>query len=240
MSLPIIGVTTTRVPGSNGQTDLYAAALSYLNAVSDAGGVPLLLPSSLGEAALARAFQRLDGLLLTGGGDLAPDLFQGAPHKAVYGIEPDRDHCEIALVRMAAEAGLPFLGICRGVQAINVALGGTLYTHIVDQLSGACKHDFFPGYPRDQIAHEVTVQADCRLAGILGGERFEVNSLHHQGLERVAPGLAVCAYAPDGLVEAVELSGHPFGLGVQWHPEWLQAYQPQRALFQAFVGAAGS
>ena len=239
MDYPIIGVTTTRIPGQNGQTDQYAAALSYLNAVTDAGGVPLLLPSSLDKAALARAFQHLDGLLLTGGGDLAPDLFHGTAHPAVYGIEPDRDRCEIALVRWAAEAGLPFLGICRGVQAINVALGGTLYTHIADQLSGARKHDYFPGYPRDQIAHAVTVQAGCRLAGILGGERFEVNSLHHQGLERVAPGLEVCAHAPDGLVEAVELRGHPFGLGVQWHPEWLQAYQPQRALFRAFVEAAG-
>ncbi len=238
MHLPIIGVTTARVPGTNGQTDLYAAALSYLNAVANAGGVPLLLPASLSPDALMAAFERLDGLLFTGGGDIDPSLFDGPPHERVYGIEPERDRSEIALVRRAAETGLPFLGICRGIQVINVALGGGLYTHIEDQLAGARKHDFFPGYPRDRLSHPVSIEPGSRLAGILGGESFEVNSLHHQGLGRIAPGLAVSAHAPDGLVEAVELPGHPFGLGVQWHPEWLQAHAPQRALFKALVEAS--
>lgn len=240
MTAPLIGVTTHRVAGANGQTDQYATPLSYLDPISAAGGVPLLLSASLSNEQLRRAFERLDGLLLTGGGDIDPLLFGGRPHPRVYGIDPERDRSEIALTRLAAEAGLPFLGICRGAQVINVALGGTLYTDIGDQLPGACRHDrYTTGEPRDLIAHEVQVLPGSRLEGILGCAGCGVNSLHHQGLERIASGLQVTAYAPDGLVEAVELAGHPFGLGVQWHPEWLQALAPQRALFAAFIQAAG-
>lgn len=240
MPNPLIGVTTGRIPGSKGQTDQYATPLSYLAPLSEAGGVPVLLAASLSEAQLARALQKLDGLLLIGGGDLDPQLYNGKPHPRVYGIEPERDRSEIFLVRQAVEKGVPFLGICRGVQVINVALGGTLFTDLTDQLPGACRHDrYTTGEPRDLIAHDVTITGGSRLERILGGRRFGVNSLHHQGLERVAPGLQVTALAPDGLVEAVELEGHRFGVGVQWHPEWLQAHPEQRALFRAFIEACG-
>jgi putative glutamine amidotransferase len=238
MPAPLIGITTHQIPAKNGQTGEYAAPLSYLNAVISAGGVPVLLPAGLDEAMLLRALERVDGLLLTGGGDIDPLLFAGQPHPAVYGIEPDRDYSEALLVRAAARSGRPFLGICRGIQVINVALGGSLYTHIADQLAGALKHDYFPDIPRDTLAHPVELEPGSRLADILGGERFAVNSLHHQGLERIAPDLRVTGRAPDGLVEAVELPDHPFGLGVQWHPEWLQEHAPQRALFHALVVAA--
>lgn len=240
MPVPMIGVTTNRVSGTHGQTDQYASALSYLDPVSAAGGVPLLLSASLSDEQLREAVRRLDGLLLVGGGDIDPALFSGRPHPRVYGIDPERDRSEILLARLALEAGLPLLGICRGVQVINVALGGALYTDLADQLPDACRHDrYTTGEPRDLIAHDVAVAPGSRLAGILGGTRFGVNSLHHQGLERIAPGLEVTAHAPDGLVEAVEVAGHPFGVGVQWHPEWLQAHAPQRALFRAFIEAAG-
>ena len=161
------------------------------NAVIDAGGVPLLIPANLDEAALLQACLRLDGLLFTGGGDIDPDLFAGTAHPAVYGIEPDRDRSEIALVRRAAETGLPFLGICRGIQVINVALGGTLYTHIADQMSGACKHDYFPDFPRDQIAHDVAIQAGSRLVGILGGEQ-------HRSQQPAPPGPGARGRRPGG------------------------------------------
>jgi putative glutamine amidotransferase len=192
----------------------------------------------LSDAELEDLLPRLDGILLIGGGDIDPARFDGLPHPRVYGIEPGRDAMEIRLVQRAAVTGKPFLGICRGVQVINVALGGALHTDIGDQLPGALRHDWYPDVPRDLLAHTVRVAPESRLAAVLGGEQFEVNSLHHQGLSHVALRLRIAATAPDGLAEAVELEGHPFGFGVQWHPEWLQAHEPQRRLFRALVEAA--
>ena len=237
---PIIGVTTGRVGGSSGQTHQYAAPQSYLAALAAAGGIPLLIPSSLQEDELGRIFERLDGLLLIGGGDIDPQRFNGRSHPRVYGVDAERDAVELALVRMAVEQKRPFLGICRGIQVINVAFGGSLFTDIADQMKGAHKHDYFPDYPRNQLVHAVAVQSGSRVALVLGGVNFQVNSLHHQGLERVGEGLTAAAWAEDGLVEAVELDDHPFGIGVQWHPEWLQEHPPQRALFRGLVEAAGS
>jgi putative glutamine amidotransferase len=239
MTAPIIGVTTGRIAGENGQTDQFAAPMSYLNAITRAGGVPLLIPSCLDEAQLRSAFARLDGILFTGGADVNPTLFNGIPHPRIYGIDDDRDRSEITLIRLSVDEQKPFLGICRGIQVINVALGGTLYTDIQDQLNGASRHDFYPDVPRDTLAHEITIEPATHLAAVLNGTRFSVNSLHHQGLQLIAPGLHVSAHAADGLVEGVEVPAHPFGLGVQWHPEWLQEHAPQRALFQRFIQAAG-
>jgi putative glutamine amidotransferase len=167
-----------------------------------------------------------------------PDQFGGQPHPAVQGVDTDRDRVEIQLVRYAVQEKLPFLGICRGIQMVNVALGGSLYTHVIDQHPDAIKHDFVDGHKRDYLAHEVNIQPDSRLASILKIPTVKVNSLHHQGLRRLAPELKAAAYAPDGLVESVEIPAHPFGVAVQWHPEWLQAHAPMRALFKAFVEAS--
>lgn len=237
MCAALIGVTTALMPGQSGQTDWYATPISYLKAVQAAGGIPVLLPALLPEDDLASALARLDGLLLTGGGDIDPLLFGGLPHERVYGIEPERDRAEFFLVRRAVETGKPFLGICRGVQVVNTALGGGLFTDIADQLAGALKHDYFPNHPRNELAHAVQITPGSRLADIFGIDSLMVNSLHHQGLERIAPGLEITARAPDGLVEGVEVPGHPFGLAVQWHPEWLQEHALQRALFRAFTQA---
>lgn len=238
MDAPLIGVTANTMPAKDGRPGTNCVGEAYINAVLNAGGIPVIIPTAITPQKLPQLFQRLDGLLLTGGGDIDPARFNGKPHPRVYDIDDRRDDQETSLVRMAAETGKPFLGICRGIQVINVALGGSLYTDIWDQMPGAVKHDHFPDIPRDHLAHQVTIAPGSRLAQILGGESFSVNSLHHQGLERVAPGLAPVALAVDHLVEAVELEGHPFGLGVQWHPEWLQAYPPQRQLFQALIQAA--
>ena len=127
--------------------------------------------------------------------------------------------------------------ICRGIQVLNVVLGGSLYTDIDSQVIGAGKHDWFPGYPRDQIVHEVCFEGQSTLRSILGGEGIATNSLHHQSIKAPGKGLAVTAYAHDGVVEAIELIGHPFVLGVQWHPEWLQADERTMRLFAAFVDA---
>jgi putative glutamine amidotransferase len=121
---------------------------------------------------------------------------------------------------------------------INVARGGSLYEDITDQHPGALKHDCYPDWPRDHLAHEVDIEPDSQLAQVLGRSHERVNSLHHQAIRQVSPELRTTAHAPDGIIEAVELPGHPFGLAVQWHPECLQAYAPMRLLFQAFVNAA--
>jgi putative glutamine amidotransferase len=238
MSTPLIGVSTGRLTDPNIQRDQVATPTAYLRAVISAGGIPLLIPPRLTRAQLEEVLARLDGLLLIGGGDIDPALYNGKPHPRVYDIDPERDFLDLTLTRIAAERDLPFLGICRGIQAVNVALGGTLYSDIGDQLPGALRHDWYPNIPRNHLAHAVRVDPASRLGQILGSERLQVNSLHHQGLDKIAPGLKVTALSPDELVEAVELPGHRFGLAVQWHPEWLQEHAPQRALFEALVAAA--
>jgi putative glutamine amidotransferase len=235
MTSPLIGITTTHIKN---QSPLPTSGISeaYIRSVRDAGGIPLLIPSGLEGQDLDLLRQRLDGILFTGGGDIDPAYFNGRPHARVYGIIPERDQTEIALVRLAAESRWPFMGICRGIQVINVALGGSLYTHIEGQLPGALKHD---RTRRSLLVHSVEVQPETRLARILGKTSVQTNSLHHQGISQVAPPLSVTGRASDGLVEAVELPGNPFGLAVQWHPEWLPEMEEMRHLFEAFVQAAG-
>ncbi len=235
--MPLIGITTSRISHANAQYSTISLMEAYVRAVSTAGGAPLLIPLGLPLEQLDEIYGRLDGILFSGGGDVAPEVFGGTYHPLVGGVDVDRDRVELYLARAAAQDGRPFLGICRGIQLINVALGGSLYTHIADQNPEPLKHDFFPDWPRDYLAHAVRVDADSRLAHILGATSVSVNSLHHQGLQRLAAGLRPVAAAPDGLVEGVEYANHPFGLAVQWHPEWMQEHAPMRALFKAFVDA---
>ena len=238
MSYPVIGITANTIPESETRSAQVSLSQTYLDAIQRAGGTPVILPTRLEGEALQSVLSRLDGVLLSGGSDLDPTRFNGIAHPRVYGIDPFRDEMEIQLVNLAASQGKPFLGICRGIQSVNVALGGSLFTDLGDQLAGALKHDNYPDLPRDYLAHAVSIQPQSRLAGILGGESAQVNSMHHQGLLVVAPALRRVAYAPDGLVEAVEMPGHPFGMAVQWHPECLQEHAAQRALFQAFIQAS--
>jgi putative glutamine amidotransferase len=231
---PIIGITTGRGKVDGNPTIRLGEA--YVQAVLRAGGIPLLLP--VGNLPIDEILPHLDGLLLSGGGDIDPVLFGGEPHPKVYGIDRERDALELALVREAVRTKLPFLAICRGIQAVNVALGGTLYTDIYDQLPGALAHPWVEGAPRDHLAHTIQVMPGSRLAELLGGPQVWVNSLHHQGIRSVAAGLNPVAVAQDGLVEAVEVEGHPFGLSVQWHPEALPDLPAMQALFRGLVTAS--
>lgn len=237
MSAPIIGVTSGRIPGKAQPINIQLSE-KYTEAVQRAGGIPLILPSTLDDTAIRDLFDRLDGFLLTGGGDIDPILFNGSPHPNVYGIDNARDLFEIELVRLAVQNNVPFMGICRGVQVINVALGGTLFTDINAQLPDSERHDYFPNIPRDKIAHVVSIQKGSQLSQLVGGIKLSVNSLHHQGLDNIPPRLLPVAHASDGLVEAVELRDHKFGLGVQWHPEWLVESSGNQALFEGLVQAA--
>ncbi len=238
MTPAIIGITTGRT-SPNSPPPQTTLSESYSRAISQAGGTPLLIPLGLSDAQLKTLVARLDGILCSGGGDIDPAEYGVSCTPQVKNIDPERDHLEIQLVRLAARAGLPFLGICRGLQVINVALGGTLYQDIKEQQPSALKHDYFPDWPRHHLAHEIQIEAHSRLAGILKNTLLPVNSLHHQGIQRLADGLQATAFAPDGLIESIDLTGHPFGLAVQWHPECLPDHPPMQALFAAFVAAAG-
>jgi putative glutamine amidotransferase len=239
MSAPIIGLTAYNENNKYGHP-IVALMQNYIRAVSEAGGVPVLIPpSAISGEAVTALLKKLDGILLTGGGDIAIDRFNGEPHPRVGGVDPDRDTLEIGLTQAAAESGKPFLGICRGFQVVNVALGGTLYTDIQDQLPGAIKHDYDSDSQRQFLAHTVQLEKGTALAGIMGETGLTVNSLHHQGAKDLAPSLKPAAYAPDGLVEGLELPGHPFGMAVQWHPEWLLDQPVTRRFFGAFIEAAG-
>lgn len=238
MSVVKIGLTTRNVLSPTYDIPMVASPRSYTEALIKAGAIPVLIPLNLPAAYFEQVLDSVDGMIFTGGGDLAVSHFNGQPHEKVGNVDPERDQMELALVKRVIEAKMPFLGICRGVQTLNVALGGTLYTHIPDQLEGAVEHTFFPGYPWDHIAHDVEIVPESALAKIVSGTQLAVNSLHHQGVARVGEGLEVTAKAPDGLVEALELAGYPFGLAVQWHPEWMPESEQSQAIFGAFIEAA--
>jgi len=235
---PIIGITTNQTNNSYRQT-IVNLSEAYVKAILQAGGVPVLIPSAIADGGWKSLYARLDGILFSGGGDISLDHFKGDPHPRIDGIEPERDDIELSMLQAAVSDSKPILGICRGCQLINVGLGGTLYTHIPDQLSGALDHDY-PGNMRTVLVHEVKIEEGTMTADVLGEPIVKVNSLHHQGLKDIPVGLRIAGYAPDGLVEAIELTGHPFGIAVQWHPESLTDQPSTRNLFRRFVESAGS
>jgi putative glutamine amidotransferase len=237
MSKPLIGITTRNGRDADCHP-IIALQHTYTNAILQAGGLPILIPSMLPEEDFLDLSSRMDGVLFTGGGDVSLEYFSGVDHPRIGEVDKPRDVTELTLMRAAVNDGKPILGICRGAQVMNVALGGTLYTHIHDQLPGALDHDY-PGDLRRVLVHPVNLDASSRSAQIFGEAVLQVNSLHHQGLKDLAPGLRAAGHSPDGLVEAVELPEHPYAISVQWHPEWLTDQLPTRRLFKSFVDAAG-
>jgi putative glutamine amidotransferase len=235
---PLIGITcttieVTRWPTRQGQNQ------SYIRAVVRAGAAPLLIPHVTSKARLRALYEVLDGLLLPGGGDVDPARYGEARHEKCGAVSPERDETELTLARWAVDDGKPLLAICRGIQVLNVALGGSLYQDIEAQAPGADRHDWNPGYPRDHLPHPVAITPETKLAHIVVNTSLPVNSLHHQAIKEIAPGLTVTAHAPDQIIEGVEVAGHPFVVGVQWHPEELARgdVRAQR-LFDAFVEAS--
>jgi putative glutamine amidotransferase len=214
------------------------AMADYLESVRRAGGEPLEL--DLHRDVVADVVQRADGLMLTGGGDIDPALYGEAPHSTFQPSEPGRDEYEIALVKAAMAADLPIFAICRGMQVLNVALGGTLVQDIPTMVNGAVHHSV--PEPRYAIAHEVWVAKGSRLAELMGdkleGETCQVNSRHHQAVKVVAPGWDVSGTAPDGVIESIEKPGELFRIAVQWHPENFWRTGEFRPLFEGFIEAA--
>lgn len=241
---PLIAVTTSEVRegksvtltrhGEPPQHEM-ALGLKYLQAVETAGGIPVVIPP-LHEPAVEPLLERCSGLLLSGGPDLRPDSYGQRPHPELGPTEPELDGFELELARAADRRGMPILAICRGLQLLNVARGGTLHQHLPDVTGDRIAHR--QGAPGSQTTHWVTVDGDSRLAGVLGRRRTKVNSFHHQAVDDLGQGLRATAWAGDGTVEGVEAADRDFVVAVQWHAECLVSRPPQAALFEALVEAA--
>ena len=232
---PRIGVTCGTVP--DGGT--LALDLEYVEALLRAGAIPLVLAPDLPEESLPEILENLDGLLLSGGPDVDPVHFGEEPLPGLGRIDPGRDRVELGLARLALAAGMPILGICRGAQVLNIAAGGDIFQDLPSQAESLLRHVQQPT-PMTYPTHAIRVEKGCRLRSVTGTETLRVNTWHHQAVRKVAPGFAVSATAEDGVIEAIEKTGAPFVMGVQFHPESMARGGSQSAtlLFEAFVKSA--
>ena len=220
--------------GLAGERERASVPASYIDAVRRAGGIPLLVPP--GDEGEAAAIADLaDALLLVGGNDCDPAVFGEEPHPSIELIDPRRQRNDLALAGAARRAGLPTLGICLGMQIMNVAAGGALIQDIPSQVGGRITLD---GESSGRARHAVTVEEGTRLAALIGAGRHDVYSTYHQAVRAAGSGIVFTAAADDGVVEALEDPVHPFFLGVQWHPEDMAGERAAEPLFEAFVAAA--
>ncbi|HEX2912707.1 MAG TPA: gamma-glutamyl-gamma-aminobutyrate hydrolase family protein [Chloroflexia bacterium] len=234
---PVIGISGDIL--IDGITRRHTLRDSYVSAILAAGGAPFIIPAVQDEAATYALYRCLDGLLLTGGGDVDPSYYnEPVTGTETDGIQPARDSSELLLARWALADNLPVLGICRGHQVLNVALGGTLYQDIPSDMPESPVDHRGSTYTEDRglLTHSISIAPGCKLSAIFGTDELQVNSLHHQGVKQAAEGLRVVATSPDGIAEALESPAHDWVLSVQWHPEELWRKQNEAAsLFKAFV-----
>ena len=243
-SRPLIAVTTSEVrAGGQSAATLHAdpgqsemvLGMRYLRALEQAGAIPVVVPPLVGPG-LDALLDRVDGVCLSGGPDIHPAAYEADPHERLGPTWCELDRFELALARGADARQLPVLAICRGLQVLNVARGGTLHQHLPDLGNGLLPHR--QSEAAEVATHEVHLQAGSRLAAIAGATRLEVNSFHHQAVDRLGEGLVVTAWAPDGTVEGLEADDRAFTLAVQWHAESLTGEEPHAALFAALVDSA--
>ena len=240
---PVIGITPTPTEDtqSHGTFTRYAIATNYTDAIEAAGGVPLIIPPQTGN--VEEILSVVDGLVLSGGADIDPNQYgDDTVHEKTYGIHPGRDALELALAREAVARDIPTLCICRGIQILNVALGGTLIQDIPDQYSTDIEHrQQEAGIPKEEPGHTVSVTPGSLLERTYDADTIEVNSFHHQALKDVAPGLSVDGVAPDEIVESVSKSDTQWILGVQWHPEMMFREHPEHLKpFRSLVDEAAT
>ncbi|WP_084630998.1 gamma-glutamyl-gamma-aminobutyrate hydrolase family protein [Mesorhizobium sp. LSJC285A00] len=231
--LPVIGI----VSEFDVEAENYICDKQYVCAIEKAGAIAIILPYAEAED-MSELLNFISGLVLTGGKDFPTEFYGAAPHPTVQGIIPERDNFEFALARSALNRSMPILGICRGMQLLNVVAGGTIYPHTLDEFANALDHR--DGTPLDQTVHEVQIERNSLLWRACGEQRssFPVNSMHHQAIKQLAPEFVVSARANDGVVEAIEAPGRSFVIGVQWHPEWMYVSEPAcRHLFKNFARA---
>lgn len=241
---PIIGISTQTQEAIPGKLPrVWIMGHTYIRSLTTMGGLPWVIPLIADDLSTLRAiYDQLDGVFMPGGVDVDPGQYGETKSEMCGRVDPDRDGVELMLTRWALADHKPFLGVCRGVQVLNVAAGGTLYQDVLQQMPGAIKHDYWPYdgvFPRTHLAHEVQIESKSRLGRVLKQSHLKVNSMHHQGIRSLAPGLVPTAYAPDGLIESVEMPNGQFAIGVQWHPEEFVTTDPvTRRLFAAFIDAA--
>lgn len=230
---PVIGLTCSTTEESETRSvRRYSCPEPYVRRVEEAGGVPILLPTA-DPSRVPEILALVHGVILIGGDDVDPTLYGEKPHRKLGPVDRARDEFEIAIARRAADDGLPAFGICRGCQVMNVALGGTLIQDIPSDVA-----DCLPHSGRYDATHDATVTSGTRLHRVLGRKSVAVNSHHHQSVGSPAEGFDVTARTADGVIEAAELPGHAFFLGVQWHPERMPASDATKRLFRAFLAAA--
>ncbi len=241
--LPVIGIVS-RIDHSVAWTgyELYGQGAVYIRSVALAGGAPVIIPLELGEAGWKSIYERVDGLLFPGGEDVDPAHYGETPRPRLGQVSAPLDEAELTLARWALEDGFPTLGVCRGIQLLNVAAGGTLYQDLPTEFPDVAPHACSPpAYPREYRAHMVRMEPGSLVAEAMGTTECRANSRHHQAIKDLAPGFRITARADDGVIEAVEYAGAPFILGVQWHPESLAEEDPQMlGLFAALVRAAAA
>jgi putative glutamine amidotransferase len=233
MTKPLIGIAsdvTTATAAERGRAFVYT---TYVEAVRRAGAVPVLIPPQPENA--PSIVEELDGLVLAGGEDCDPSIYGEERHPTTETMDPRRQSNDLTLARVARERGIPTLGICLGVQVMNVAAGGTLIQDINSAMETEIEH---ASEPSDRGRHGVIIEQGTRLSQILGDRELDVNSSHHQAIRDLGDGLRVTAHAPDGVIEGLEDPRHPFYVGVQWHPEDMPGERSAEVLFGAFVDAA--
>ena len=229
---PVIGISGDILKLENGIVKSFTNEY-YVNSVSNAGGVPIIIPISENDKALAGQIELLDGLILTGGADINPTLYGESHNKALGMISPRKDKFETKLLKAAIEKKIPVLGICRGMQFINVYFGGTLYQDIPSQTDSKLKHSQSSNY--DLATHYVDIEKNTWLYSILGSKTF-VNSFHHQSVKDLAPDFIITAKAKDGIIEGIEKKSGSFCAAVQWHPESMEKTDKDtKKLFKAFI-----
>jgi len=228
MNQPIIGLSTYGIAHSEG----FNIPAEYVQAVLRAGGMPVLLPTAAVDSS-DLWLDSLQGLVLIGGGDMDPAHYGAASHDTIYNIDADRDACDMDLARRALARRMPLLAICRGMQVINVVLGGTLHRHLPEAFGEHVAHRL---PPRETARHPVDINSDAHIVQAMGGTRVATVSWHHQAVDRLGEGLRPVAWAEDGVIEALEQEGNPNLLAVQWHPELSAADDPaQQGLFERLV-----
>ncbi len=238
--LPVIGITGRKDRSARLHNyPMHSVGRTYVEAILHVGGIPLIIPPVLREAEAHALVERLDALLFSGGEDIAPHHYGADPSPHLGGVDERRDSSELALFHAAYAQQKPILGICRGHQLINVAMGGTLYQDLATEYPQAVEHSAFPARSIEEPIHPVEIEPDSILAHILGETHLQVNSAHHQAVKTPGQGMKVIARAPDGIIEATWCMDHPFCLSVQWHPEALvQRVPTMYRLFSALIEAA--
>jgi len=237
---PIIGIPCHSLLRDGTRRPAYGNNRAYIHAIEDAGGISVLIPFVRNLRELENILLRLDGLLLPGGTDIHPSYYNEEPRGELMPTDSELDELEFSLLRCALQRNMPIFGICRGMQALNIVLGGNLYQDLPQECTDSMRH-LHIDKPRSQIVHNVYLERQSCMARLLGTDQFEVNSLHHQAVKIPGKGVQVVGRAEDGTVEAIEVEGYHFVMGIQSHPEEIYTQVSQCAiLFQAFVAACAS